>query len=220
VNSLLYLQVMLQYRILAFSIIILSPTESHPLYDQQPIRFHPQEPIWRDFHTRFGLALPTANREWLLDSASLTQRLIKASNHQFSVNVLSQQWGNATLSEYNLLGRPTRLRCLIREVLLIGHHQPWVYARSVMPVSSLTGELRHLRHFDNRPLGQLLFNTPGMQRSPFQVARIATNNLPLHAISQLSLDKENPILWGRRSRFVIYNKPLLISEVFLPAFKP
>ena len=189
------------------------------MYDQQPIRFHPQEPIWRDFNTRFSVALPISNREWLLDSTSLTQRLIKASNHQFSVNVLSQQWGNATLSEYNLLGRPPRLRCLIREVLLMGYQQPWVYARSVMPVSSLTGELRHLRHFDNRPLGQLLFNTPGMQRSPFQIARIATNDLPLHATSQLSLDKENPLLWGRRSRFVIYNKPLLISEVFLPAFK-
>ena len=190
------------------------------MYDQQPIRFHPQGNIWRDFHTRFGDALPMANREWLLDSSSLTQRLIKASNHRFSVQVLSQQWGNATLSEYNLLGSPPRLRCLIREVLLLGHQQPWVYARSVIPVSSLTGELRHLRHLDNRPLGQLLFNTQGMQRSPFQIARLTTSDLPLHASSRLRLDKESPILWGRRSRFVIYNKPLLVSEVFLPTFKP
>lgn len=212
--------------------IILSPTESHPLYDQQPIRFHPQGPIWRDFHTRFGNALPTDKREWLLDSTSLTQRLIKASKHHFSVQVLRQQWGNATLSEYDLLGSSPRLRCLIREVLLLGHEQPWVYARSVIPVSSLTGELRHLRHLDNRPLGQLLFNTPGMQRSPFQIARISTSDLPLYATSQLNLkeegeeeregeDKKNkPILWGRRSRFVIYNKPILVGEVFLPAFKP
>jgi len=190
------------------------------LYDQQPIRFHPQGPIWRDFHTRFSSALPIANREWLLDSTSLTQRLIKTSQQNFSVQVLRQQWGNATLSEYDLLGSSPRLRCLIREVLLLGHKQPWVYARSVIPVSSLTGELRHLRHLDNRPLGQLLFNTPGMQRSPFQIARIPTTSLPLYATSQIDVNKENPILWGRRSRFVIYNKPLLVGEVFLPAFKP
>lgn len=190
------------------------------MYDQQPIRFHPQGPIWRDFHTRFGNALPTANREWLLDSGSLTQRLIKSSHHQFSVQVLSQQWGSAQLSEYDLLAVAPRQRCLIREVLLLCHQQPWVYARSVIPVSSLTAKLRHLRHFDNRPLGQLLFNTPGMRRSPFQIAQLAINDLPLYANLQQSHDNKTPNLWGRRSRFVIYNKPLLVSEIFLPDFQP
>ena len=204
--------------------IILLPTESQqksqPLYDQQAIRFHPQRPIWRDFNTRFSNALPTANREWLLDSGSLTKRLIKSSNHQFSVQVLRQQWGSAQLSEYDLLEVAPRHCCLIREVLLLCHQQPWVYARSVLPASSLTGELRHLRHFDNRPLGQLLFNTPSMHRSPFQIARLAMVDLPLPA--DLTLDKNNktPNLWGRRSRFVIYNKPLLVSEIFLPNFQP
>lgn len=187
------------------------------MYDQLPIRFHPQSPNWRDFHTWFSHDLPIANREWLLDGSSLTKRLIKTSNNQFSVQVLRQQWDNAALSEYDLLGISPRQRCLIREVLLLCHGQPWVYARSVLPISSLTGELRHLRRFDNRPLGQLLFNTPGMHRSPFQIACLAASDLPLQAT--LSLKEKNPTLWGRRSRFVIYNKPLLVSEIFLPAFQ-
>ncbi len=217
----LYLQVMPQYRIFICSVYyLIANRKSHLLYDQQPIRFHLQGPIWRDFHTRFGSALPTANREWLLDSGSLTQRLIKSSHHQFSVHILSQQWGSAQLSEYNLLGVAPRHCCLIREVLLLCDQQPWVYARSVLPASSLTGELRHLRHFDNRPLGQLLFNTPGMHRSPFQIAQLSMSDLPLQAKPLIDNNNKAANLWGRRSRFVIYNKPLLVSEIFLPDFHP
>ena len=59
-----------------------------------------------------------------------------------------------------------------------------------------------------------------MNRSPFQIARLAMVDLPLAA--DLTLDKNNktPNLWGRRSRFVIYNKPLLVSEIFLHNFQP
>lgn len=210
-----------QYRIFICSVYyLITNRKSDLLYDQQPIRFHPQGPIWRDFHTCFGHALPTANREWLLDSGSLTKRLIKSSNHHFSVQIISQQWSSAQLSEYDLLEVAPRHCCLIREVLLLCHQQPWVYARSVLPASSLTGKLRHLRHFDNRPLGQLLFNTPGMHRSPFQIARLPITSLSLQERLLLNNNNKEPNLWGRRSRFVIYNKPLLVSEIFLPDFQP
>ncbi len=187
------------------------------MYDQQPMRFHPQNPTWQDFNICFGQKLPHAKREWLLDNGSLTKRLIKKSNGGFSVSVLSQHWARAQDSEYRLLGVARKQRCLIREVLLLCHQQPWVYARSALPETSLTGQLRHLRHFDNRPLGQLLFNTPGLKRSNFQIARLKPADLPLAA--QAQLDDQNTTLWGRRSRFVLYNKPLLVSEIFLPAFQ-
>lgn len=188
------------------------------MYDQQPLRFHPLGPKWRDFNTRFGENLPHSHREWLLDKGSLTKRLIKTSNHQFCVNVLRQQWGKARTCEYQLLNIQPAERCLIREVLLLCHQQPWVYARSVLPVSSLTGKLRHLRHFDNRPLGQLLFNTPNLKRSTFQIAQLTAQQLP--AQTQQYLPDKSATVWGRRSRFVLYNKPLLVSEVFLPNFCP
>ena len=192
-------------------------TESRALYDQQPHRRHPQSPTWRDFNICFGEKLPHARREWLLDNGSLTRRLVKKSKGEFAVSVISQRWMSAQRSEYRLLKIPPKERCLVREVLLLCHQQPWVYARSALPETSLTGELRHLRHFDNRPLGQLLFNTPGLKRSNFEIARLSRRHLP-QAAQQAVEDKE-AILWGRRSRFVLYNKPLLVSEIFLPAFQ-
>lgn len=188
------------------------------MYDQQPIRFHPQNPIWRDFNTCFGENLPHPIREWLLDTGSLTKRLIKTSKGHFAVNVLSQRWAAAQFSEYQLLGIKPGEICLIREVLLQCNQSPWVYARSALPLSSLTGKLRHLRHFDNRPLGQLLFNAPKLKRSSFQIAQLNAGQLPLSASAQL--ENKNAKLWGRRSRFVLYNKPLLVSEIFLPNFQP
>ena len=108
--------------------------------------------------------------------------------------------------------------CLIREVLLYCCQQPWVYAKTVMPESSLNNELAHLRDFDNQPLGQLLFNTPGLIRSPFEVAQYTAEHLPKEVLNAITADKI--CQWGRRSRFVVYDKPLLVNEIFLPAFQP
>ena len=133
-------------------------------------------------------------------------------------------------SESQLLHKNPRQQCLIREVLLQCNGQPWVYARSVIPVSSLRGPIRHLRHLDTRPLGQLLFNTPNMRRSPFQITQLSAQQL-IHelnqnfggpAMTQLKPQRllpENDTLWGRRSRFTIYNKPLIVSEIFLAGFQ-
>jgi chorismate--pyruvate lyase len=84
--------------------------------------------------------------------------------------------------------------------------------------------LRHLRQFGTQPLGQLLFNTPGMQRNPFEIAQILPAQLPPAARSMdrdnLKLNTQSEPAWGRRSRFTLYHKPLVVSEIFLPAFCP
>jgi chorismate--pyruvate lyase len=106
---------------------------------------------------------------------------------------------------------------LVREVLLFGRGVPWVYARSGIPMQTLTGRLRKLRHLDNRPLGALLFSDPTMSREPLEWAKIP-------AYSSSSLTSKLPVydqpIWGRRSVFRLSAKPLLVCEMFLPEFKP
>jgi chorismate--pyruvate lyase len=77
------------------------------------------------------------------------------------------------------------------------------------------GELTHLRHLRNSSLGAILFSHPGMQRSPFEVARMEGNcdYLP----SQL---RQSAPAWGRRSRFQLGGNSLMVSEVFLERFRP
>lgn len=152
-------------------------------------------------------------QHWLLDSGSLTAKLIKLSTGKFRVQVLQQVHRRASRSEALALGIGFDALCLIREVVLRGKDQPWVFARSVLPLTSLTGSLRHLRKQGARPLGAFLFSQPHLKRSPIALSFISRhhNYVPVDLIGNYSV-------WGRRSIFSLNGKPLLVSEVFLPGF--
>ena len=172
-----------------------------------------KEPVWRDCRTLQSNQLPIDVRTWLLDKGSLTQRLIRASDGNFCVKVLAQGWQCPKPSEETLLGMSSRRIAIVREVLLCCNNQPWVFARSVLPVDTLTGRLRYLRHFSDRPLGALLFSDPSMKRRSFEVALFDDRHIP-------PSERRGGQYWGRRSRFELSDKPLLVSEIFLPDFKP
>lgn len=156
---------------------------------------------------------PAKLQDWLTDNGSLTARLISCSQGQFSVKVLRQQLGIPSLNERRVLGMGRPRQALIREVILCGKGTPWVFARSILPLSSLTGSLRHLRQQGSRPLGAFLFSQPHLVRSAIAVARISRD----HAYMPAELCGKGH-LWGRRSVFYLHAKPLLVSEVFLPDF--
>ena len=130
--------------------------------------------------------------------------------------MLSQGLQQPRLSERRALSLGPRRLALIREVILYGKGQPWVYARSIIPLQTLTGRLRKLRHLDSRPLGALLFNDVTMRRDPVEVASMSSTNAQLPQ----TLRGVTAPMWGRRSVFHLDQKPLLVSEIFLSDFKP
>jgi len=172
------------------------------------------EPAWRRMISVSDYTVPGQWWPWLSDTGSLTQRLIDACNGELTVQVLRQNLGVPRLSERRALGLPQRRQALIREVILLGGGIPWVYARSIIPLSTLTGRLRRLRQLDNRPLGALLFSEPSMCREPVEIACYTSAQMPT------ALAAKQSTMWGRRSVFRLHNKPLLVSEIFLPDFKP
>ena len=171
-----------------------------------------REPRWSTHLPSHRLPEPGL-RNWLLDAGSLTAKLIKLSNGKFRVQVLQQVYGRASKSEALALGIDFGALCLIREVILRGKDQPWVFARSVLPLTSLTGSIRHLRKQRNRPLGAFLFSQPHLKRSPIALSFI--NRHHTYVPDELLNDAE---VCGRRSIFWLHDKPLLVSEVFLPDF--
>ncbi|MFL0797845.1 MAG: chorismate lyase [Cellvibrionaceae bacterium] len=173
-----------------------------------------REPRW----SNAKLQVPRRWKTWLLDQGSLTARLQQLSGGQFSVHRLSQAWGRPTLSERRALGLDHHQLALVREVLLYGGDQPWVYARSILPAATLTGPLRSLRQLDEKPLGALLFSNPTMCRGDIEVAKVPVAYLPPSAHGVVESLQETDALWGRRSVFFLYDKPLLVSETFLPEF--
>jgi chorismate--pyruvate lyase len=158
--------------------------------------------------------LPVAVRPWLLDESSLTERLIRKSGGAFCVERLSQRWRRPLLSETRLLGLPRGEWAMVREVVLRCFDEPWVYARSVMPVATLSGPLRRLRRLQNESLGALLFEQPGLRRDAFEVARLAADSDYIHP----AFRQPEPA-WARRSRFLLYGHSILVSEVFLRRFQ-
>jgi chorismate--pyruvate lyase len=173
------------------------------------------EPRWRSTSRYTRAELPAASRTWLQDDGSLTVRLIELNLGKFCVERLYQGWQLPLLSECKLLGVSPRQRALVREVGLMLGHKTVVFARSVFPIASLTGDLAHLRYLQNKSLGAILFKHPGMRRSPFELARIGGDSDYLPA----TLHQDTPA-WGRRSRFVIGGRSLMVSEVFLAGFTP
>jgi len=173
------------------------------------------DPRWRPVGEYNAATLPPRQRYWLLDEGSLTARLTGLNQGEFSVRRLSQQWDLPLPSERRLLGMPLRQRALVREVGLMLGGEAVVFARSVFPVTSLAGELGHLRQLQNKSLGSILFRHPGMRRSPFELARIPGDSSYLPRSLW-----QGAHAWGRRSRFVIGGRGLLVSEVFLQGFVP
>lgn len=165
---------------------------------------------WRDFRQLSQQQLPATVRPWLLDRGSLTARLIKAGNGNFRVERISQGWQVPTPDEAALLQLKPRQAALVREVFLWCNDEPWVYARSVIPASSLSGSLGFLRKLHNSALGGLLFKDPFLQRGVFEVAAI---QLPCVRIPVAG----NARVYGRRSEFRLRQQPLLVAEIFLPA---
>lgn len=169
------------------------------------------EPIrWHDFRHLTRQQLPLAVRPWLLDRGSLTGRLVRASAGDFRVERIFQGWQVPTPDEARLLGLAPRQVALVREVFLRCHDEPWVYARSVMPVGSLAGSLGFLRKLKNTALGALLFSDPFLERGEFEVAAFS---LPCATIPVAGSGQ----VYGRRSLFRLQRQPLLVEEFFLPA---
>ncbi len=176
---------------------------------------HANEPVWHPRNRIRNGWLSPAMQQWLLDDSSLTRRLQQNCPGRFRVEVLNQGWERPLLSEARALKiRPER-RVLVRQVHLLCDDTPWVFARTVIPVTSLRGRQRRLRHLGNRPLGAFLFADPHMRRAPLEIVSIDAGQRLYHRAIAHSRHQDNTI-WGRRSVFYLEERPLLVSEIFLP----
>ena len=151
---------------------------------------------------------------WLLDSGSLTQRLIAACPGQFAVRLVGQQRTRPLREEAAALALAAGVQALVRQVQLHCDARPWVLARTVIPLTTLTGPRRRLTRLGNRSLGATLFSDPTMSRDPVEVTRLVAGS-PLYSAITASMQQPPAELWGRRSVFRLGGRPLLVSEFFL-----
>lgn len=139
-------------------------------------------------------------RSWLQEKGSLTLRLKSHAKHEFQVKVLSEEVTTPLANEQALLGCMNQ-RAWVRQVLLEVDGEPWVFARSVLPLDTRGILHRRLTQVGTNALGHVLFSDPLIKRGSFVFC----------APNQLSL----PSLWGRASCFYAKNLRLLVAEHFL-----
>lgn len=172
------------------------------------------EPDWRPVSQSKIHQAPAHIRSWLTESGSLTRRLKLLAGACFNVSVEYQRWSRPTLGERHLTAIRHGEYANIREVMLRCGKQGLVVARTVIPRQMLTGRQRRLISLGTRPLGEVIFAEPGLKRDCFEIAVISPE---LFFPNVLTDQGNQEMIWGRRTCYLIHDKPILISEIFLPA---
>lgn len=135
--------------------------------------------------------------DWLLLEDSMTKRF-EQQCEKVSVIVINEGFvgPDAVSEEQSLL--PVESQYWLREILLCGDGVPWLAGRTLVPVSTLSGPELALQQLGTTPLGRYLFTASTLTRDFIQIG-------------------QHDGLWGRRSRLRLSEKPLLLTELFLPA---
>ena len=136
--------------------------------------------------------------DWLLEMGSMTRRF---EQHCAKVGVTPQREcfitrGELTAEEAEQL--PESERYWLREIVLFGDEVPWLLGRTIIPLETLTGPENALVDLGTLPLGRYRFGGNQLSRDYIHLGQQAQH-------------------WVRRSRLRLSDKPLLLTEIFLPA---
>ena len=135
---------------------------------------------------------------WLSESGPITNR-IKLSQ-EFELKLLNDDIDEISKEEELFLNSVSKT-FRVRRVILLGNNTPVVYAKSVIPSSTIENGLSSLGKIGNAPLGDILF-TPGVFTK-------------LEMVCASFLSKEKNVYWGRKIKYSVNSEPISVMEVFL-----
>lgn len=152
-------------------------------------------------------------RPWLIGKGLLTHRLRAACGERFALRLVHQRTGLLDRALQSSL-KITDAAGLFREVELCNGSEPWVFAQTVVPDSTLTLH-PWLAELGEASLGETLHELTGVERSAYEYACLpAGAALGSRAADETGVG-EPARYWARRSRIRLRSAPLLVQEVFL-----
>ena len=172
-----------------------------------------REPKWIENRSGVRHTLPENVQSWAYEPGSLTQRLRDYYGDAIAVKILLQRWSTPFLSERRLLNLPENKYSLTREVLLHADGKPLILARTIIPATTIKVAKSNLSHLGSRPLGEVIFSYPKLERIEMDVALIQQSTWTQTARDEAHI---NQPVWGRRTVYAIAHKQMLVSEFFLP----
>lgn len=135
--------------------------------------------------------------DWLLEEDSMTRRF-EQHCQKVTVELIRESFIHADEMAQEAEFLPADERFWLREIVLCGDGEPWLIGRTVVPESTLNGPELMLQNLGTRPLGRYLFASSTLSRDFIDPGQVED-------------------LWGRRSRLRLSGKPLMLTELFLPA---
>ena len=174
--------------------------------------FFVKEPCWRQADRWFSGAIPRDLANWLLEPSSLTQRLKSTFEAPFSVSLIEQAWSRPLLNDARCLNHAADQYALTREVFLNIGDATAVFARSTLP-KEVAFKLQGLTRLGNKPLGEIIFSYPDLQRVKLEFAKVPVSHLSSMLQKKLT---GCSYIWGRRNSYQIQGGIFLVSEFFLP----
>lgn len=172
-----------------------------------------EAPKWQKNRQGIRHTLPIAVQSWTYELGSLTQRLRNFYGNRVKVTVLFQGWQSPFLNERQLLNSPEHRYCLVREVMLHADNAPLILARTIIPRHTIKIAKSNLSHLGNRPLGEVIFSYPKLQRMNLSVSLIQPH---IWTESALEIGNIKEAIWGRSTVYSIAQREMLVSEFFLP----
>ncbi|MCD2449172.1 chorismate lyase [Methylicorpusculum oleiharenae] len=171
------------------------------------------EPHWIAARQGIHQHLPDSAQSWIYEPGSITQRLRSYYGDGVKVEILFLEWQAPFLSESRMLRVPTHRYALTREVLLHINGKPLILARTLIPERTLRAARRNLAHLGNRPLGEVIFSYPKLQRLEMDFTEAEPSVWTEAAIGTAHIGQS---VWGRRTIYSIRHRQMLINEFFMP----
>ena len=131
-----------------------------------------REPKWNLIRPGLRHTLAENVQSWAYEPGSLTKRLRSYYGDAVTVKLLFHKWRRPFLSERRLLKLPGHRYCLTREVLLHADSKPLILARTIIPEKTVKAARRNLNHLGTRPLGEVIFSYPDLERVEMQITCI------------------------------------------------
>ncbi len=145
-------------------------------------------------------SLEVQNKEiisWLTESGSITSRIKSFSN--FRLKLLRDSPGEVDTVEDDLIITNYEENN-IREVVLYSDEEPFIYAKSILPLETIRLGLGALGNLKENPLGDILFSNPQIKKKYMLFAKFELNKR---------------IFYGRKGIYTVKGYPFSVCEIFL-----
>tara|TARA_B100001142_G_scaffold33024_1_gene29328 strand:- start:1380 stop:1868 length:489 start_codon:yes stop_codon:yes gene_type:complete len=134
---------------------------------------------------------------WLLEQGPITKRI--KSMKKFRLELIQDELSEVKEDEILFLTTDDE-SIRVREVILYGNNTPMVFARTIIPNTTINKGLKELGEIGNKPLGDILFEKNIFSKEDIVFATFKDGK---------------SIFWGRKIKYSVKNQPFSVMEVFL-----